>query len=216
MAAAVRVLAHGEAVRWLVGVSFGAFEDGGRLVQGGVLAMAGRLGSKFAGSGLTGVALRIGVSWERSAAVKVMRRLLPGIAVGIFLSWGWAYRAERAAAQAPSSSARSSAGAAGQPRSGEPARATTAKAAVAGESGGILALIANPTMGNPIQWLYLIDTKKRAFAIYRVDPNNAKGSVKLEASRQFRWDLDLDQYNNQGLEPADVKARVDALTHSNP
>ncbi len=178
--------------------------------------MAERLDSKFAGAGLTGVALRIGVSWERWAAAKVLGRLLPGIAVGIFLSWGWAYRAEQAAAQAPGSSVRSGAGATGQPRSGEPARGTTAKAVSAGESGGILALIANPTLGTPVQWLYLIDTKKRAFAIYRVDPTNPKGSVKLEASRQFRWDLDLDQYNNQGLEPADVKARVDALNHSNP
>ena len=98
----------------------------------------------------------------------------------------------------------------------EPGRASAAKAVAAGESGGILALIANPTTGTPVQWLYLIDTKKRAFAIYRVDPTNPKGSVKLEASRQFRWDLDLDQYNNQGLEPADVKARVDALNHTNP
>jgi hypothetical protein len=180
------------------------------------LSMAGRLGSRFTRDRLTGVALRIGVSWERSAAVTVLRRLLPGIAVGIFLSWGWAYRAEQAAAQAPAGSTRSAAGGTAQPRSAEPARATTAKAVASGESGGILALISNPTIGTPIQWLYLIDTKKRAFAIYRVDPNNPKGSVRLEASRQFRWDLDLDQYNNQGLEPADVKARVDALNHTNP
>jgi hypothetical protein len=90
------------------------------------------------------------------------------------------------------------------------------KGVAAGEAGGILALIANQSAGPPVQWLYLIDTKKRAFAIYRVDPTNPQGSVKLEASRQFRWDLDLDQYNNQGLEPADVKARVDALNRSNP
>ena len=77
-------------------------------------------------------------------------------------------------------------------------------------------MITNPTSISPIQWLYLIDTKKRSFAIYRVDPANPQGCVKLEASRQFRWDLDLDEYNNQGLEPADVKARVEALNRANP
>jgi hypothetical protein len=75
-------------------------------------------------------------------------------------------------------------------------------------------MVANPA--GPVQWLYLIDTKKKAFAVYRIDPNNPKGAVKLEASRQFRWDLELDQYNNQGLEPADVEARVKALAQSNP
>ncbi len=103
-----------------------------------------------------------------------------------------------------------------QARGGEAPRAA-AKGVVAGESGGILALIANPTANSPGQWLYLIDTKKRSFAIYRVgDPSNSKGTVKLEAARQFRWDLELDQYNNQGLEPADVKARVDSLNQANP
>ena len=77
---------------------------------------------------------------------------------------------------------------------------------------GTLALITNPT--GPVQWLYLIDTKQKSFAIYRVDPTNPKGSVKLEASRKYRWDLELDEYNNQGLEPADVEARVKALTHT--
>ena len=81
-----------------------------------------------------------------------------------------------------------------------------------GDAAGTLALIANPT--GPIQWLYLIDTKKRAFALYRIDTN--KGAVKLEAARQYRWDLELDQYNNQAPEPADVEARVKALGASTP
>ena len=142
-----------------------------------------------------------------------MRYGLPGIAVGMILSWGWGFRAEQAAAQG---TATRSGAVAGTGRGGEPSRPSSSKSVAAGESGGILALIANPAAGTQTQWLYLIDTKKRAFAIYRVDPSNPKGSVKLEASRQFRWDLDLDQYNNQGLEPADVKARVEALEHSNP
>ncbi len=73
-------------------------------------------------------------------------------------------------------------------------------------------MITNPT--GSVQLLYLIDTKQKSFAIYRIDPNNSKGSVKLEASRKYRWDLELDEYNNQGLEPSDVEARVKALGHT--
>jgi len=55
------------------------------------------------------------------------------------------------------------------------------------------------------QWLYLIDTKTRAFAIYRVDPTNPKGVVKLEAARQYQYDLKLEHYNNQPPEPSAIK-----------
>ena len=47
------------------------------------------------------------------------------------------------------------------------------------------------------QLLYLIDTRSRAFTIYRVD--TTKGTVKLDAARQYGWDLKLTEYNN--LEP---------------
>jgi len=141
---------------------------------------------------------------------------LPGMVLGVLVSWTWGFHGERAVAQAPSTAGRSAPNGLVPGRPPQPNSGQTAKGVTAGEVGGILALIAQPPAGAPVQWLYLIDTKKRAFAIYRVDPTNPQGSVKLEASRQFRWDLDLDQYNNQGLEPADVKARVDALNRSNP
>jgi hypothetical protein len=144
-----------------------------------------------------------------------MRFGLPGMALGILATWGWALMGERAAAQGPGAASRAGSGGSVQGRPSPPS-GQSSKAAVMGEAGGILALVSSPQGTGPAQWLYLIDTKKRAFAIYRVDPTNPQGCVKLEASRQFRWDLDLDQYNNQGLEPADVKARVDAVNRSNP
>jgi hypothetical protein len=76
---------------------------------------------------------------------------------------------------------------------------------------GTLALI---TTAGPSQWLYLVDTKERAFAIYRVDPMNPKGTVKLEASRQYKWDLKLEHYNNQAPEPDAIKATVETLARS--
>ncbi|MDB5350881.1 MAG: hypothetical protein JWN86_2128 [Planctomycetota bacterium] len=58
------------------------------------------------------------------------------------------------------------------------------------------------------QFLYLIDTKTQAFAIYRVDPQNPKGAVKLEAARQYRWDLKLAEYNNQPPDVASIESMI--------
>jgi hypothetical protein len=142
---------------------------------------------------------------------------LPGMALGILMTWGAGFHGEPAAAQAQNAAGRAAPGGPAPGRPAQPSPSAATKGVAAGEAGGILALISNnPSAMAPVQWLYLIDTKKRSFAIYRVDPANPQGCVKLEASRQFRWDLDLDEYNNQGLEPADVKARVEALNRSNP
>ena len=142
---------------------------------------------------------------------------LPGVGLGVLLSWGAGFHGEPGAALAQEVPGRSVPGVGMQGRPMVSAGGET-KGAVSGEAGGIVAMVTNPSAGAPFQWLYLIDTRKRAFAIYRVDPNAREGTIKLEASRRFHWDLDLDNYNNYGLEPADVKARVEALnrTHTNP
>jgi len=59
--------------------------------------------------------------------------------------------------------------------------------------------------------LYVIDTRSRAFAVYRVDPTNPKGTVKLEAARQYQWDLKLAEYNNQPPEVAAIESTVKTL-----
>ncbi len=76
-------------------------------------------------------------------------------------------------------------------------------------------MITGPTgSAGQSQWLYLIDTKNRSFALYRIDPSNPKGIVKLEASRQYEWDLKLEHYNNQPPEPDAIKATVQTLSRS--
>jgi hypothetical protein len=63
------------------------------------------------------------------------------------------------------------------------------------------------------QLLYLIDTRSHAFAIYRIDPANPKGVVKLEAARQYQWDLKLTEFNNQPPEVSAIESTVKALGH---
>src|SRR5262249_17829479 len=100
-------------------------------------------------------------------------------------------------------------------RSSEAARVQPARQSTMGESNGTLAMIIGATgVPGQAQWLYLIDTKNRSFALYRIDPMNSKGIVKLEASRQYEWDLKLEHYNNQPPEPDAIKATVQTLSRS--
>jgi hypothetical protein len=62
----------------------------------------------------------------------------------------------------------------------------------------------------PASLLYLIDTRNQSFAIYRVD--TIRGTVKLEAARQYRGDLRLTEFNNLPPEVAAVEAMVATTT----
>jgi hypothetical protein len=135
---------------------------------------------------------------------------LPGLVMGMFLVWGSGVRAPQVLAQTDSSE-RTAGIQRVAPRPSEGGKAQASRPIAGGDAGGTLALIAESA--GPIQWLYLIDTKKRAFALYRIDPTNAKGTVKLEASRQYKWDLELEHYNNQAPEPAAIEATVKTLAH---
>jgi hypothetical protein len=71
-----------------------------------------------------------------------------------------------------------------------------------------------PVVGKPTQLLYLIDTKQRAFAVYRIEPagSNGSGSAKLEAVRKFEYDLKLTEFNNQAPEVSAVEGKVKSAT----
>jgi hypothetical protein len=89
---------------------------------------------------------------------------------------------------------------------GSPSALAQGQAAPSAESGTIAFTTAGP--GGTGQHLYVIDTKTQAFAVYRVDPTDPKGAVKLEAARQYRWDLKLAEFNNQAPEVATIEAMV--------
>jgi len=61
------------------------------------------------------------------------------------------------------------------------------------------------------QLLYLVDTKARAFAVYRIDPANTKGAIKLEGCRQYQWDLQLSEYNNATPNVPAVESMIKTL-----
>jgi hypothetical protein len=139
----------------------------------------------------------------------VVRFGLPGLLLGLGLAWVSGIRGPEVAAQTgPGGSGAANSGSA---RSSEGTRAPSPRPVAGGDANGTLALI---TTAGPSQWLYLVDTKDRAFAIYRIDPLNPKGTVKLEASRQYKWDLKLEHYNNQAPEPDAIKATVETLARS--
>ena len=139
----------------------------------------------------------------------VARFGLPGLVLGMVLVWVSGMRGPEAVAQTgPGDPA---AGNPGPVRSAEGNRPPAARPIAGGEVNGTLALI---TTAGHAQWLYLVDTKDRAFALYRIDSTDPKGIVKLEASRQYKWDLKLEHYNNQAPEPDAIKATVESLARS--
>jgi hypothetical protein len=86
-------------------------------------------------------------------------------------------------------------------------------AAAGGDSSGMIAFT-SPSVG-AAQLLYLIDTRTRSFAIYRVDPTNAKGAVRLEATRQYQWDMKLTEYNNDKPDVVSVETMIKTVGQPN-
>lgn len=87
-----------------------------------------------------------------------------------------------------------------RPRAGGPA---------IGEAGDTIAF--TTTANGSVQLLYLIDTRTRAFVIYRVD--STKGTVKLDAARQYGWDMKLTAYNNLEPQVTAIESMVKTLGH---
>jgi hypothetical protein len=81
----------------------------------------------------------------------------------------------------------------------------------AAEAPGTGTIALTTPLGGSAQLLYLIDTRAKAFAMYRVDPASPKGMVKLEAARQYQWDLKLAEYNNLPPEVAAIESTVRSL-----
>ena len=134
---------------------------------------------------------------------------LPGLVLGLVLAWSVGERGPRAQAQGLPGAAI----AMPLPAS-ERGRAVSNGSAVTDASAtGTIALTA--PAGGTAQLLYLIDTRSKAFAVYRVDPANSKGTVKLEAARQYQWDLKLAEYNNAPPEVAAIEATVRSLGQPN-
>jgi hypothetical protein len=159
-------------------------------------------------------------------SIRVARYGLPGVVVGLALAWLLGAREPLVQAQQT--------GPEGQPLLDRPLPSqasvstpvpnpiprrldTTAgrtssppRVAASGESSGIISLVV-PSNNGAAQWLYIIDTKAHSFAIYKVDTANPKVAIKLEAARQYQWDLKLDNYNNSGLAPAAIENLVKSV-----
>ena len=86
-------------------------------------------------------------------------------------------------------------------------------AAAAGNDASGTIAFSSSSNGGTSQFLYLIDTKAHAFAIYRIDPSNPKGAVQLAGCRQYQWDLKLSEYSNADPDVASVESMIKTLGH---
>ncbi len=121
-----------------------------------------------------------------------LRYGLPGLFLGLMFAW--------------------LAGGAGPSPAAQVQAQTTPRQAPAQEATGTIAF--TTSVVGSTQLLYLIDTKSQAFAVYRIDPSKSEGVVKLEAARQYRFDLRLAQYNNLPPEVSAIESMVNSATSS--
>jgi hypothetical protein len=134
---------------------------------------------------------------------------LPGVVLGVVLASWLGGREPSARAQGPAGGPNLSFP---LPKAASAAKPGATPPAI--ETGGTIAFT-SPAVGYG-QYLYLIDTRARAFAVYRVDPSQPKGAVKLEAARQYQWDLKLSEYNNLPPEVAAIESTVKSLGPPQP
>ena len=130
---------------------------------------------------------------------------VPGLVLGLLLAWGMEGRGPSAQAQAQSTIPLPS-------PSGDRARISPGLP----DANGSGTIAFSSQLGTNGQFLTIIDTKSKAFAVYRIDPTNPKGSVKLEAARQYQWDLKLSEYNNSPPEVAAIESTVKSLGQQKP
>jgi hypothetical protein len=128
---------------------------------------------------------------------------VPGLVLGLGLAWSLDGRGPVVHAEPPNT----------LPMPANDRGKTVVPPQAGADGSGTIAFSAS--YGSNAQLLTVIDTKTRAFAVYRIDPSNPKGSVKLEAVRQYQWDLQLTDYNNLQPEVAAIKSTVKSLGQTN-
>jgi hypothetical protein len=139
----------------------------------------------------------------------LVRYGLPGLLLGLVLASGGRGGGRELWAQGPNPGSTMIP----MPMSAGPASDRARAGAPGGETDGTIAFTTNTN--GPVQLLYLIDTRNRAFMIYRVD--STKGTVKLDAARQYGWDLKLTAYNNLEPQVTAIESMVKSLGQpSNP
>lgn len=126
----------------------------------------------------------------------ILRYGLPGMMVGVALCWVMG-----GANPTPAN--------AQDPHMPSGARGFAAEG-VSGATNGTIAFTTTTPAGQ--SRLIIIDTAAKSFALYRIDsdPTKGGGAVKLETARQYRWDLQLQEYNNLPPAPKAVKSMVES------
>jgi hypothetical protein len=55
--------------------------------------------------------------------------------------------------------------------------------------------------------LVVVDPNQRVMAVYQVD--GARGELALTSVRNFRWDLQMDEFNGTSPSPREIRAMLD-------
>lgn len=58
------------------------------------------------------------------------------------------------------------------------------------------------------QQIVLVDSQTKRICVYHVKLQGNKSTIEMVASRNFQWDLKLDDFNGVGISPAQIKEQV--------
>lgn len=58
------------------------------------------------------------------------------------------------------------------------------------------------------QQIVLVDSQTKRICVYHVKLQDHKSTIEMVASRNFQWDLKLDDFNGVGISPMQIKEQV--------
>jgi len=88
------------------------------------------------------------------------------------------------------------------PQLTSPVHAATPSAANPGD----LLAFTSPAEARGEQFLYVLDPQRQAFCLYRLDEQ--QGTIRLEAARNFGWDLKFEEFNNEPPKVDSIKGML--------
>lgn len=72
-----------------------------------------------------------------------------------------------------------------------------------------LTVFTAPAEARGQQLLYIVDPHQQTFCLYRLDEQ--EGTIKLEAARNFRWDLQFREFNNLPPTVESIRKQLDSI-----
>lgn len=59
-----------------------------------------------------------------------------------------------------------------------------------------------------IRQVVVVDSQTKRICVYHIRPGSNRSTIEMVASRNFEWDLRLDDFNNEGITPSQIREQL--------